>query len=309
MAARRRRAGHRLVGWLPARRRAWPPTPTRARARHRQRGAQRPGRRRAEQQRQQDRGGPARAEPLQPGGRAQVRAQHQHPQALHRRPQLDDRRAQLRHAAAVARPGLRGRLPDLQLPRPLRRAALEHDHARGDCAGRRALRPVLGDLPGQLDRHHGGHHRTRAARLRGLGARHRLPAALRPLRPGRQLRRPPALGLRRQQARLGAVVLAEREPAELHLAADELLHGDGQCGRRVPDGHRHGHAGDRHPVRRGPEGPEACRVRRQRRRHRPHRAGHAQAQAGLRVHAGDRGQRDARRLDQRHAQLEPFVPA
>ena len=47
-----------------------------------------------------------------------------------------------------SRGGLRRRLPDLQLPRPLRRPALEHDHARGDRAGRRAVRPVLGDLPG-----------------------------------------------------------------------------------------------------------------------------------------------------------------
>ena len=73
---------------------------------------------------------------------------------------LDDRRAQLRHAAAPSRkiPRLRRRLPDLQLPRPLRRPALEHDHARGDRAGRCCTACSRRSIPA-TDRYvHGGHH-------------------------------------------------------------------------------------------------------------------------------------------------------
>ena len=111
--------------------------------------------RRARADRVEDGRRSARAEPRQPRGRAQVRSEPDHPQALHRRPQRADRRTQLLDAAGAARPGVHGRLPAVQLPRPLRRAALEHDLAGGDRARRRAVRPVLGDLSRQLDRHDG----------------------------------------------------------------------------------------------------------------------------------------------------------
>ena len=119
--------------------------------RHRRAPARRP--RRAGADRIEDRRRPARAEPRQPRGRAQVRSEPHDPQALHRRPQRADRRTQLLDAAGAARPGADGRLPAVQLPRPLRRAALEHDLAGGDRPRRRAVRPVLGALSRQLDRH------------------------------------------------------------------------------------------------------------------------------------------------------------
>ena len=111
--------------------------------------------RRAEADRLEDCRGSARAEPRQSRGRAQVRAEPDDPQALHRRPQRADRRTQLLDAAGAARPGVHGRLPAVQLPRPLRRAALEHDRAGGDRARRRPVWSVLGDLSRQLDRHDG----------------------------------------------------------------------------------------------------------------------------------------------------------
>ena len=172
----------------------------------------------------EDRRRPARAEPRQPRGRAQVRSEPDDPQALHRRPQRAHRRTQLLDAAGAARPGVDGRLPAVQLPRPLRRAALEHDLAGGDRSRRRAVRTVLGDLSRQLDRHDRPGSDAPAASSASSACARLRSARTSTSTVARRLRGLPGVGILRRPLRQRRVVHAGREPPGLHQSSDAVLH-------------------------------------------------------------------------------------
>ena len=84
---------------------------------------------------------------------------------------------------------------------------------------------------------------------------------------------------------------------------------DGERRGRLPGRERPGHARVGDPLRHRPEGEPAGGLRRQRRGDRPHAPGQPEAQARLRVHPGAGGERAPGRLDQRHDQQQPHVPA
>ena len=255
------------------------------------------------------------AEPRQPGGRAAAtcptRPSASATSATATRSSAGAASARCSARAALVLPG---RLSALQLPRPLRRAALEHGHAGGDrsastCSTARSPRihPATRSGPRSSMTE-----RTPRRRSSGRAASPAYSQSFGQYGESDDYTAA-SLGLRRDALRRRALWVGDHlQPPGLDVAADAVLHrvgrhAAGACSRRSPDRHARVRASSTTGTRTDLRPRD---LRRQRGRHRPHAPGQREA---ARWATRSRPSLEASAIvagwQQRHREQQRHVPA